>query len=50
MIAYHRITYRNTKGKPGFKDVPAAQITTAMRVMADKGYTMIIVNPQPFMR
>jgi hypothetical protein len=50
MNTFYRITYRNTRNKPGFKDVLAAQVVTAVRSLEAKGYTLVIVNPVGFTR
>jgi hypothetical protein len=40
-----RVTYRNTKGKPGFKDVLLSQVPATIEALEAKGYTMIQANP-----
>jgi len=46
-IIKYRITFRNTKGKPGFKDVVASSVYRAVQNLTDKGYTMVVINPEP---
>ena len=46
-IIKYRITFRGTKGKPGFKDVLASQVYRAVQNLTDKGYTMVVINPEP---
>lgn len=40
-----RITYRNTKGKPGFVTVPYSMESVTIQRLVGKGYTMVIANP-----
>jgi hypothetical protein len=40
-----RITYRNTKGKPGFKDVLASDVSSTVARLEAKGYTLVRPNP-----
>ena len=40
-----RITFRNTKGKPGFKDVLASQVEETISSLEKKGYTLVIPGP-----
>lgn len=40
----YRVTFRNTRGKPGFKDVLPSKVLGFMRDLHDKGYTMIVCN------
>lgn len=40
-----RITYRNTKGKPGFVTVPLSQVSVTVQRLQGKGYTMVVPNP-----
>ena len=46
-IIKYRITFRNTKGKPGFKDVVASSVYRAVQNLLTKGYTMVVINPEP---
>lgn len=50
MTMKYRITYRNTKGKPGFKDCLATQRDIVVKELERKGYTMIFVNPPHFVK
>jgi len=43
----YRITFRGTKGKPEFKDVVASSVYRAVQNLTDKGYTMVVINPEP---
>lgn len=40
-----RITYRNTKGRPGHVTVPESQVKVTIQKLKGKGYTMVIANP-----
>lgn len=40
-----RITYRNTKGKPGFVTVPYSMESVTIQRLVGKGYTMVTANP-----
>jgi len=46
-IIKYRITYRDAMGMPGFKDVLASQVYRAVQNLTDKGYTMVVINPEP---
>lgn len=40
-----RITYRNTKGKPGFVTVLEDQVKAMIQRLTGKGYKMVVANP-----
>lgn len=50
MQNFYRITYRNTKGKPGFVTVPEAAVKITVQRLTGKGYTMVTVNPGPIVK